>query len=259
MIKCTNCNQFVEESDKFCKYCGCPTPMAVAEEKEVKVKAKTEKQIIDEIQLEKTIVTSETIDGASEIDYATLSYKIIGDKRSINTRSIILFVLAMVVGATCLGLCFLFKSMTSQVYSVILFMISIILMFFCAASAAERFNNITMLSKLEERRIHIPRYGLKKTPIFLLGGTVFKLHVNGACPDCDGEILGDLHIERIENRPVAVCNYNRKHVFYIAEQAYFDRIVGINSDMGSDIDTSTEEAKVEADGSSVEPTDNQGQ
>lgn len=230
MIKCPNCNQFIEEKDKFCKYCGCPTPHI----EEVKPKPKTEKQLYDQIQLEKTVVTADNIDAAMLINFDMLHYKIIGDKNSVRVRNIIVMSIAAAIAVTCLTLCFLLKSLTNQILAYAGLIVGIMLMFFCAAVAAERFSNLTMLAKLEDRKIFLPKYGLKKTPLFLLGGSIFKLYITTSCPMCDGgDIIGDLHVERIDNRPVAVCNYNRKHVYYIAEQEFFDRIVGISTNTDS--------------------------
>ena len=54
----------------------------------------------------------------------------------------------------------------------------------------------------------------------LIDGHIFEIVTDNPCPVCEGDIIGDLHIEKIENKIVVVCNIHRKLIFIIDETEF---------------------------------------
>lgn len=216
-IKCKNCGQMVNQKDKYCRYCGCPVP------KEPEKPKLTPKQAEDNIQLAKTVILREDIDGATEWDIKGLVTKHKGIVSNVITRTTLLFLLYLLLAGVCFGLA-IFLTYFKGIGGLAKFFCIILPILACLtfmAFALEAYFNLKAYKALESGKIIVRRYGLRKPAEFLLENHIFELDINLPCPACEGEIIGDLHIERIEDVPVVVCNYNRKHIWSIDESAFF--------------------------------------
>lgn len=242
-IKCKNCGQMVNQKDKYCRYCGCPVP------KEPEKPKLTQKQAEDNIQLAKTVIVREDIDGANEWDIKNLITKHKGIVSNVITKTTLLFLLYLLLAGVCFGVA-IFLTYFKDIGGLTKFFCIILPILACLtfmAFALEAYFNLKAYKALESGKIIIRRYGLRKPAEFLLENHIFELDINKPCPTCEGEIIGDLHIERIEDIPVVVCNYNRKHIWSIDESSFFASLSGKGDSVSINTDTaSAKEAKVDA-------------
>lgn len=228
-IRCKNCGQMIDGNDKYCRYCGYLIPEPPKEPK------LTKKQLEDKLQEEKTVIKEDDILKADYWDTDKLKYVKVGEKSSLRMKNVIVMAVSVILAIGLFALAIVMKTLdiNSYVAFIILF-ISILAMFFALAVTVEKYFNINALNNLKERQVIIRRYGLKKPAEFLIDKYVFRLDILGECNKCEGEIIGDLHIERIENKLVVVCNINRKHIWTIDENAFFDKITGEKSGLACD-------------------------
>lgn len=219
-IRCKNCGQMIDENDKYCKYCGYLIP-----QKEEQTKL-SKRELDDKIQKEKATVSEDEILGANEWDMSLLQAKKVGDKKSICFRNTIITILSFVVAIAlfvgALLIKFLVENDTLGFVFLLLAMLALISVF---GLAVEKYFNTKAIKNLQENSIVVRKYGFKKPAEFLLGGYVFEVVLkNEVCPKCEGEIIGDLHIETIENKPVVICNINRKHFWTIDEKTFLENM-----------------------------------
>lgn len=223
-IKCKNCGQFINGEDKYCRFCGCPTPPPAKPAEKMDARL-----ISDAIQEEKASVHEEEIAGAQFLDYNDITIKSKGNLNGLRFRSIISTALGIIVCLAAFVCAMLIAKLDfdwNGTVKYVLLMISIIVIFIALIYILEFINKIRMYSSLTERTVIIPRFSLRGTPLFVLGGFVFTMDICKHCPDCDGDIIGDLHFERIHDRLVAICNFNRKHIYCVNEDEFFDYCLG---------------------------------
>lgn len=226
--KCKNCGQFLDDKDLFCRYCGCPNPIAEVK----KVPKLTKRQAEDMLQESKTIVACEDMDSAIELDYSLIKVKRKGELFSLRLRSVFVAIIAFICSGAGLAMAFLLKGVDGNQWLLFTGIFGgILIIFLGLAVAVERLNLISIYGSLKEQVITVPKYGLRKTPMFLLGGFVFTMDTDCECPTCklergEKDVKGDLHVELILGRAVAVCNFNRKHIFNISSESFFDYYLG---------------------------------
>lgn len=218
-IKCKNCGQMIDENDKYCKYCGYLIPQKPEEVPLSKL------ALDDKIQETKATIFDEDIVDSKLWDFRDLKVMDKGDKKSLTSKSWVMTFLTFAI-----GLVFLICAIVSKVCIPVDFVAFICLAIFMLAMIAtfgftiERFYNTKGLSELKEEEIVVRKYGFKKPAEVMIGGHVFELIIEKACPVCEGEIIGDLHIEKIEKKVVVVCNINRKHIFRIDEKQFIQSL-----------------------------------
>lgn len=218
-LKCKNCGQFLDENDKFCRFCGCPAP------KKEEPKKQSIKEMQNAIEESKVVISEKDLSGAlGEWNYDDIKIKSKGTRTSIIARSyalIIAMLIVIIAAAVCI---FVVKSHDlSPVIGMTVIMLLVFTLFIALIFLVEALFKIKQLGALSDRQIVIPRYSMKKLPLFELGGYVFEMDIDKVCPECDGEIKGDIHIEKIHDTLVAICNYNRKHFYRINEAEFFDK------------------------------------
>lgn len=225
-LKCKNCGQFLDENDKFCRFCGCPAP------KKEEQKKQSLKEMQNAIEEAKVVISEKDLSGAlGEWNYDDIKIKTKGTKTGIIARSYALIatmLLLIIASAVCV---FVVKSQElSPVIGMTIIMVLVFTLFIALIFLVESLFKIKQLSALSDRQIVIPRYSMKKLPLFEIGGYVFEMDIDKICPECDGEIKGDIHIEKIHDTLVAICNYNRKHFYRINEAEFFDKYLESVSD-----------------------------
>lgn len=230
-IKCKNCGQFINGDDKYCRFCGCPTP--TPEKPKEKLNAR---QISDAIQEEKVSIHEEEINNSEYLNYEDIVIKSKGNINALRFRSIILTTVSIIVSLTAFISAMLLAKLESNwnnTVKYILLMVSILVIFIALIYAIDYINKIRLYSSLVEKTIIIPRFSLRGAPIFVIGGFVFTMDIDKPCTQCNGDIIGDLHFEKIHDQLVAVCNYNRKHFYRINEVEFFDYCLGKIKDNAS--------------------------
>lgn len=234
-LKCKNCGQFLDENDKFCRFCGCPAP------KKEEPKKQSLKEMQNAIEESKVVISEKDLSGAlGEWNYDDIKIKSKGTRTSIIARSYALIVgmlIVIIAAAVCI---FVVKAHDiSPVIGMTIIMILVFTLFIALIFLVEALFKIKQLSALSDRQIVIPRYSMKKLPLFEIGGYVFEMDIDKVCPECDGEIKGDIHIEKIHNTLVAICNYNRKHFYRINEAEFFDKYLeSVSNSLGDkDVDS----------------------
>lgn len=220
--KCDNCGQKVDDKDKYCKYCGCPIPQAIKPTKMTKT------QLDNKIQEEKTLILNGDIATAKIFDVKDIVIKSEGTFPSLRMKNLIYIAISIIVMIVAGVLAIVMRSaeLNDWVRFFIMF-IGIIAIFLSLAIIVEKYFNIVALKSLKPRTIAIRRYGFKKTPEFLVDDIVFSMEIKKLCTYCNGELIGDLHFERIQNQLVVVCNINRKHLWKINEKEFFDFQLGV--------------------------------
>lgn len=218
-LKCKNCGQFLDENDKFCRFCGCPAP------KKEEPKKQSIKEMQNAIEESKVVISEKDLSGAlGEWNYDDIKIKSKGTRTSIIARSyalIIAMLIVIIAAAVCI---FVVKSNDlSPVIGMTIIMLLVFTLFIALIFLVEALFKIKQLGALSDRQIVIPKYSMKKLPLFELGGYVFEMDIDKVCPECDEEIKGDIHIEKIHDTLVAICNYNRKHFYRINEAEFFDK------------------------------------
>lgn len=225
-LKCKNCGQFLDENDKFCRFCGCPAP------KKEEPKKQSLKEMQNAIEEAKVVISEKDLSGAlGEWNYDDIKIKTKGTKTGIIARSYALIAAMLLLIIASVVCVFVVKSQElSPVIGMTIIMMLVFTLFIALIFLVESLFKIKQLSALSDRQIVIPRYSMKKLPLFEIGGYVFEMDIDKICPDCDGEIKGDIHIEKIHDTLVAICNYNRKHFYRINEAEFFDKYLESVSD-----------------------------
>lgn len=225
-LKCKNCGQFLDENDKFCRFCGCPAP------KKEEPKKQSLKEMQSAIEESKVVISEKDLSGAlGEWNYDDIKIKSKGTKTGIIARSYaIIASMLIIIIAAAVSVIVVKSQELSPVIGMTIIMTLVFTLFIALIFLVESLFKIKQLSALSDRQIVIPKYSMKKLPLFEIGGYVFEMDIDKICPECDGEIKGDIHIEKIHNTLVAICNYNRKHFYRINEAEFFDRYLDSVSD-----------------------------
>ena len=218
-IKCKNCGQMIDENDKYCKYCGYLIP-----QKEVKVPL-SKIALDDKIQECKATICDEDIDTSKWWDLNDLSVKMSGNRQSLYAKIVMYTILCILLGVSFLIVAFLSKFyIENNLVAFICLFTFMLAMIVCFGFGLERYYNTKGLKDLKADEVVVKKYGFKKPAEILIDGNVFELIIDKQCPICEGEIIGDLHIERIERKLVVVCNINRKHIYQIDEKAFVEAV-----------------------------------
>lgn len=214
-IKCKNCGQMIDEKDKYCKYCGYLIPQ---KEEEIPL---SKKNIENKVQETKATVYEQDIVDSKNYPFENLAVIRQGDKNSLYTKSVMLTILSF-----CLGLVFLVIAVVSKflipkpMVAFICLFVFMLAMICAFGFTLERYYNSKGIKNIKDNEITIRKYGFKKPAEVLIDGHIFEIVTDNPCPVCEGDIIGDLHIEKIENKIVVVCNINRKHIFRIDETEF---------------------------------------
>ena len=238
-IKCENCGQMINDTDKFCKYCGYLLPII---EVEVKETPQTKTNIQDKIIEARATITSEEIASASLFDLSKITVRHLGDRKSIFTKSVVVTVFSILITIGLFIASFVLKyAKINEVLAFCLMLFSTLSVMACFGLGIERYMNTKAISQLSDTQITVRRYGFSKPAEFIISGNIFTLDIANLCDVCHGEILGDLHIERLEKVLIVVCNINRKHYWILDEDAL---IKGVKD--GSIVTTSKKTEKTKA-------------
>lgn len=218
-IKCKNCGQMIDENDKYCKYCGYLIPQ---KEEEIPL---SKVAIEDKIQESKAIIADVEIAVSKDWDFAKLKVLKRGDKKSLTSKGLgmtfLMIALSIAFLAAAILSKFLIPNDIAAFVCLLIFMLAMISTF---GFTLERYYNTKGLANLKDNEITIKKYGFKKPAEVLIDGNVFEVVIDSPCPVCEGDIIGDLHIEKIEKNIVVVCNINRKHIFKIEERQFIDAL-----------------------------------
>ena len=260
---CRHCGKEISESDKFCKYCGGSLDnenkdknleesegessiQNLAQEAESAPKkgffskfrkgAKDEngkyvsKTVLeDRVYEERTIVNEKHIELSENYPLEKIVLVKHGIKNKLQIKGLLCAILCLLL-AVSLGAVALIsrKFIPNESVAYLVLFGSIIAMFCAFAWFIEIFYNLRGLNELKENQIIVKKYGLKKPAELMRNGEVYQVALTTDCAVChsadDSEIIGDLHIEKIANRLVAVCNLNRRHIWHIDEKAIFDAL-----------------------------------
>lgn len=214
-IKCKNCGQMIDENDKYCKYCGYLIPQK-------KEEIPLSKQALDDkVQELKATIYEEDIIDSKLWPLEDLKVKREGDRNSLYSKSIMYTILSFLLAIVFLVGAIIAKVLIPiDIIAFICLFIFMLAMITCFGFTLERYYNSQGIKKLQDNQITVRKYGFKKPAEVLIDGHVFEIIIDKPCPICEGDIIGDLHIERIEKKVVVVCNINRKHIYSIDEMQF---------------------------------------
>lgn len=261
-LYCKHCGKQIEDTDKFCKYCGGNLSDDESVNQDNIENTETENNITenaqesatlesnpkkgffarfrkgsrdengkyvsktvleDRVYEERTIIKEKHIDSSEVFPLDDIVLVKHGYKKSLLTRNLILAITCLIVALCLAAVAIISRSIITNgnVAYVVLFG-SMIAMFIAFAWFIELFYNFRGLNELKENQIIVKKYGLKKPAELMLNGEVYEVVLATDCSVCNGDVIGDLHIERIADKLVAVCNINRRHIWYIDEKALFE-------------------------------------
>lgn len=218
-IKCKNCGQMISEDDKFCRYCGYLVP-----EKPVEPDL-SKKQLDDLAQEMKATISAEEMEYAGLYDLSDVRVKYVGEKKNIYIKNVVVTLAMFVLAIAMFAIAFVGKYV--EMNKTVALVVLTLGMFFTLGAfgvAVERFMNTRAINSLKEDSITVKKYGFKKPAEFLMDGHIFEVEPKSSCPECQGEVIGDLHIEKIEKVPVIVCNINRKHYWILDETNLIQKV-----------------------------------
>ena len=181
---------------------------------------KKQREIEDARSIENYTVTDSMVEEAPYLDKSRIEIKPIGTLKGLKAKEIAYVVGALVVMilvAVTLAVIRYNKKANDDTMSwlVILGYFLFFVIFFALGFGVDRFYNLMTLNELAVRRITIKKYGWKMQPLVLQDGRVASLDILGECDMCNGENKGTYHIEWQNDTLIAVCNYNRKHIYRI--------------------------------------------
>ena len=207
-IKCKNCGQMIDENDKYCKYCGYLIPQ---KEEEIPL---SRQALDDKVQELKATIYEEDIVDSKLWPLEDLKVKREGDRNSLYSKSIMYTILSFLLAIVFLVGAIIAKVLIPiDIVAFICLFIFMLAMLTCFGFTLERYYNSQGIKRLQDNQISIRKYGFKKPAEVLIDGHVFEIIIDKPCPICEGDIIGDLHIEKIEKKVVVVCNINRKHIY----------------------------------------------
>ena len=214
-IKCKNCGQMIDENDKYCKYCGYLIPQ---KEEEITL---SRQALDDKVQELKATIYEEDIVDSKLWPLEDLKVKREGDRNSLYSKSIMYTILSFLLAIVFLVGAIIAKVLIPiDIVAFICLFIFMLAMLTCFGFTLERYYNSQGIKRLQDNQISIRKYGFKKPAEVLIDGHVFEIIIDKPCPICEGDIIGDLHIEKIEKKVVVVCNINRKHIYSIDEMQF---------------------------------------
>lgn len=258
-LYCKHCGKEIEDTDKFCKYCGgnlsdesntnieennnSNQKFGEIDEPNNKKKgffARFRKGARDEngkyvsktvledrVYEERTIIKENHIQESNlySLDDIVLIKR--GNKKSLLTKNLLATILCL-VGAIGLAIVAIISRtyISSDTVAYLVLFGSIIVMFAAFAWFIETFYNFRGLQELKENEIIVKKYGLKKPAELMLNGEIYEIILTTDCSMCDrevnGDVIGDLHLEKIEEKLIAVCNINRRHIWHVDEKSIID-------------------------------------
>lgn len=185
---------------------------------------KGEREIEDKRQLEKYTIKEENAFIAPFIDESRIKLikkGKIGKLKAVEIVSVVIAGLVMILSAVVLGI---IKSDNrgeeeAMTWLVIATYILFFAIFLSLAFGIDRLYNLLTLNELNVRKMTVKKYGWAMRPLILRGDNVYAVEIAGECEMCEGENRGTYHIERVGDSLIAVCGFNREHIFRIDEKA----------------------------------------
>lgn len=195
-----------------------PTP------KKRRRRRKGEREIEDKRQLEKYTIKEESASIAPFIDESRIKLikkGKIGKLKAIEIVSVVIAGLVMILSAIVLGV---IKADNrgedeAMTWLVIATYILFFAIFLALAFGIDRLYNLLTLNELNVRKMTVKKYGWAMRPLILRGGDVYAVEIAGECELCEEGSKGTYHIERVGDSLIAVCGFNREHIFRIDEKA----------------------------------------
>lgn len=190
-------------------------------------KTKRMREIEDAIQLEKYTIKETSVSEAPYIDSERISLRRRGKIESLKAKEIIYIVIAAVIMIISAVFVTLARNSNSAGEDKITALVIIgyclfFVIFFALVFGIDRIYNYLTLNELKSNRISLRRYGLTMSPLTLINGIVYSIDIKGVCDMCEGENKGTYHIEKLNDDYIAVCNYNRKHIYRIDVGSIFE-------------------------------------
>ena len=194
---------------------------------------KKQREIEDARSLERYTVRDDMVDEARVLPSDRLVFTGKGKLSMLKAKEIIYIVLsALVMIGVGVGIYFI-KANTEPKEDamsglVILGYMLFFVLFFALAVGVDRVYNLLTLNELESRRITLKKYGFRMEPLTLKNGMVYSLSISGECDECNAENKGTYNIEWQGDELIAVCCYNRAHLYRIDK----DDILGEDTESG---------------------------
>ncbi len=184
---------------------------------------KGEREIEDKIQLEKYTIKEENAVSAPLIDESRIQLIKKGKIRklkAVEITSIVIAGLVMALSAIVLGVIKAGnrgedEAMTWLVIATYMLFFAI---FLSLAFGIDRLYNLLTLNELNVRKITVKKFGWAMRPLVLRGEDVYAVEIIGECELCEEGVKGTYHVERVGDSLIAVCGFNREHIFRIDEK-----------------------------------------
>lgn len=184
---------------------------------------KGEREIEDKRQLEKYTIKKENAVSAPFIDESRIQLIKKGKIRklkAVEITSIVIAGLVMALSAIVLGVIKAGnrgedEAMTWLVIATYMLFFAI---FLSLAFGIDRLYNLLTLNELNVRKITVKKFGWAMRPLVLRGEDVYAVEIIGECELCEEGVKGTYHVERVGDSLIAVCGFNREHIFRIDEK-----------------------------------------
>lgn len=184
---------------------------------------KGEREIEDKRQLEKYTIKEENAVSAPLIDESRIQLIKKGKIRklkAVEITSIVIAGLVMALSAIVLGVIKAGnrgedEAMTWLVIATYMLFFAI---FLSLAFGIDRLYNLLTLNELNVRKITVKKFGWAMRPLVLRGEDVYAVEIIGECELCEEGVKGTYHVERVGDSLIAVCGFNREHIFRIDEK-----------------------------------------
>lgn len=184
---------------------------------------KGEREIEDKRQLEKYTIKEENAVSAPLIDESRIQLIKKGKIRklkAVEITSIVIAGLVMALSAIVLGVIKAGnrgedEAMTWLVIATYTLFFAI---FLSLAFGIDRLYNLLTLNELNVRKITVKKFGWAMRPLVLRGEDVYAVEIIGECELCEEGVKGTYHVERVGDSLIAVCGFNREHIFRIDEK-----------------------------------------
>lgn len=184
---------------------------------------KGEREIEDKRQLEKYMIKEENAVSAPLIDESRIQLIKKGKIRklkAVEITSIVIAGLVMALSAIVLGVIKAGnrgedEAMTWLVIATYMLFFAI---FLSLAFGIDRLYNLLTLNELNVRKITVKKFGWAMRPLVLRGEDVYAVEIIGECELCEEGVKGTYHVERVGDSLIAVCGFNREHIFRIDEK-----------------------------------------
>lgn len=184
---------------------------------------KGEREIEDKRQLEKYTIKEENAVSAPLIDESRIQLIKKGKIRklkAVEITSIVIAGLVMALSAIVLGVIKAGnrgedEAMTWHVIATYMLFFAI---FLSLAFGIDRLYNLLTLNELNVRKITVKKFGWAMRPLVLRGEDVYAVEIIGECELCEEGVKGTYHVERVGDSLIAVCGFNREHIYRIDEK-----------------------------------------